>query len=103
MIQSEIDFTPETGSEIIGQIFIFWTPLAMPLKAESSFFLLFGPALRPRFERMSGETFPEHEDRDADVNDDRDHAHDVIDVARAFQMLDQLRADLRAARSCRWP
>ena len=56
------------------------------LKAESSFFLLFRPRFAASFcasdvARPSQIMKPEM----LDVNDDRDHAHDVIDVARAFQ------------------
>ena len=43
------------------------------------------------------QSFPKHEGRNADVNDDRNHAHDVVDVARSFQVLDELRPDFCSA------
>ena len=47
-------------------------------------------------ERTCGQALPEHEGGNTHVNNDRDDAHHVIDVAGVFQMLNELRANFRA-------
>src|ERR1700736_861849 len=46
---------------------------------------------------QSSQSFPQHESRNGNVDNDRDNAYDKVHVARALQHLNELRATFGAA------